>query len=160
VGIWRAGTGANVSPSTTTIVTPPMFSYALSSANYSWAPVNAAIDPSAQTFDVDNGGRTDRFLSFVVPFADLVSGMATVGVGNFNQDTIVTYVAATATQANSLNQDVNGVNGGVNSSSTWEALGAFSTPHSSSLTQVPEPASLMLITLAAGAWAISRQRRV
>lgn len=159
VGIWRAGSGANISPSTTSIVTPPMFSYALTAANYSWTPVNATIDPSAQTFDVDNGGLTDRFLSFVVPFADVVSSMALVGVANFNENSIVTYVAATATQANSLNQDLNGVNGGVNSSSTWAVLGALSTAYSSSLAQVPEPTSLMLLTLAMGTWTFVHLRR-
>ena len=38
------------------------------------------------------------------------------------------YVMGTATQANSFNQDLNGVNGGVNSSLTWADLGAITTP--------------------------------
>jgi len=161
VGIWRAGSGANVSPSTTTIVTPPMFSFDLTAANYSWALSDATIDPLAQTYDVDNGGVTDRFLSFVVPFGDLVTGMATVGVANFNQNTIVTYVAATATQPNSLNQDVSGVNDGVDSSATWAESGALSAPHSPSLIPVPEPAAWVLIALAAGARAVfGRWRRI
>lgn len=158
VGIWRAGSGANISPSTTTIVTPPLFSYSQTTANYAWTVVNQVIDPPALTLDLDNGGGPDRFLSFLVPFTDLVSAMAIVGISGFNQDTLVTFVAATATQANALNQDLNGVSGGLNSSSTWAALGALTYPTSSSLEPIPEPASLAIITLALGHWLVLRRR--
>ena len=38
------------------------------------------------------------------------------------------YVMGTASQANAFNQDLNGVNGGVNSSLTWAELGAITLP--------------------------------
>jgi hypothetical protein len=146
VGFWRAGNGLNTSPSTTTIQSPASVSYAETSLNYSWTPVTATIDPTTLTYDVDSGGRTDHFLSFVVPFADLVSILSAAGVPNVNENTIFSYVAATATQDNSLNQDLNGVNGGVNSSQTWQQLGAITAPVAANgVTPVPEPSTYALL---------------
>ena len=122
-GYWWAGTGANISPNTTTIANTPTFSYTETAANYSWMAVTPANSPTGTTTDVDGGGSTDYYLSFVLPFADLVTMVGTNGFPNFNETSVISYVAATATQANSLNQDLNGVNGNVNSSSTWSSLG-------------------------------------
>jgi len=149
VGIWRAGNGLNISPSTTTMVSPSSFSYTETSLNYSWTPVNATIDPTTLSYDIDNGGNTDQFLSFVVPFADVVSLLGTIGVSNINENSIFSYVAATATQDNSLNEDLNGVNGGVNSSTTWSQLGALTVPMSPS-GAVPEPSTYALLVLGVG----------
>jgi hypothetical protein len=148
VGLWWAGSGANVSPSTTSIASSPTFVYAQTGANYSWLAVSAVNNPSGTTLDVDGGGKTDYYLSFAVPFADLVSMVSTNGFATFNEQSFIRYVAATATQANSLNQDLNGVNGGVNSSATWSSLGAMSSPVTSSgFVPVPEPATHALFGL-------------
>ena len=48
LGIFDAGSGANTSPSTTTIVSSPLFSYALSVSNYNFGAVNATIDPKLE----------------------------------------------------------------------------------------------------------------
>ena len=149
VGLWWAGTGANISPSTTTIAGTPTYSYAETAANYSWMAVTSLNDPTATTFDIDGGGDTDYFLTFVLPFADLVTMAATL-VPTFNEASVISYVAATATQANSLNQDLNGVTGGVNSTATWTSLGAMSLPFTASggpFTPVPEPSVLAMLSL-------------
>jgi hypothetical protein len=144
VGLWRAGTGLNISPSTTTLQSPAQVAYAETSLNYGWTLVNGTTDPATATFDVDNGGRTDRFLSLVVPFADLVTFFSGAGIPNVNENTTFAYVAATATQDNSLNQDLNGVSGGVNSSTTWQQLGAMTQPVSAN-GAVPEPSTYVLL---------------
>lgn len=149
VGIWSPGTGLNTSPKTTTLVTPALMSYTETSLNYSFAPVTAANDPTATTFDLNADGNTDQFLTFYVPFADIANELAAVGI-NFTTNSPMQLVAATATQANSLNEDLNGVNGGVNSTLTWSQLGASSQVYSpTSITPVPEPATLALCFLAA-----------
>jgi hypothetical protein len=152
IGIWNPGAGANVSPSTTSIVSTPLVSYAITAGNYSWMAVNTTNDPSVGTAtDLDGGGQNDYFLGFAIPFSDIVAQLAAAGIA-INQNSTLTYVIATATQANSLNQDLNGVAGGVNSSLTWSQLGALSNPMTAGgLTVVPEinPAVIAGLLLAA-----------
>ena len=128
IGIWDPGTGTNTSPSSTTIVSTPLASYTQAAANYSWMQVTATNDPNATSFDLDAGGPTepDFFLSYSIPFADVVAKLAANGITGFNENSTMSYVVATATQANSLNQDLNGVAGSVNSSLTWSQLGVQS----------------------------------
>lgn len=162
VGLWRPGNGLNISPSTTTLESPGAISYQETSLNYSWTPVNVTIDPTTISYDLDNGGNggTDHFLSFVIPFADLVALFADVGVLNVNENTAFAYVAATATQDNSLNQDFNGVNGGINSSTAWQDLGVLTAPISANgVTPVPEPSSMALLLVGAAAMCVGLRRR-
>ena len=139
VGIWNPGTGANVSPSTTSMVATPLVSYTPTASNYYWSAVTATNDPSVGgATDLDGGGQNDFFLGFAIPFADIVSQLAAAGI-TFDQNSTLTYVIATATQANSLNQDLNGVAGSVNSSLTWSQLGVLSNPMTAAgLASVPE----------------------
>jgi hypothetical protein len=149
VGIWDAGNGLNISPNTTTITSPARFSYTETAANYDWSAVSLTLNPGAPTLDVDGSGGTDYFLTWVVPFADLVAAMLANGVSGFNQNSALGLVAATATQDNSLNQDLNGVAGSVNSTFTWEQIGAASLAYSASGTDpVPEPSTTLLILVA------------
>ena len=154
VGIWNPGTGLNVSPSTTSIVSTPLVSYTPTAGNYYWSPVTTVNDPSVGTAtDIDGGGQNDYFLGFAIPFSDIVAQLASAGI-TFDQNSTLTYVIATATQANSLNQDLNGVAGSVNSSLTWSQLGVLSNPMTpGGLAPVPEinPAlwvGLLLIAVA------------
>lgn len=156
--IWKAGTGANTSPSTTSIDTQnPVFSYAVSAANYLWVPVDATIDPGANTAALRNldgrtgGDQTDRFVNWSMPFADIVSAFQTVGI-TVNSSTPLNYVVGTATQANSFNQDLNGVNGGTSSSLTWAQLGALSLTLNSSGTPVLAPPVITSATTASGTY--------
>lgn len=157
VGLWAPGTGANTSPSTTTLQATPLSAYIPSAATYDWRAVSAAADPTASSFDLDGGGDTDRFLSFAVPFADVVGALSLQGI-SIDQNTHVRYVMATATQANSLNQDLNGVAGSVNSSMTWAQLGVASTPITPT-GMLPEPSTALLILVGGLGMRIVQRRR-
>jgi hypothetical protein len=149
VGLWNPGNGLNISPSTTSIVSPATVSYAETGSTYGFADVDSTIDPPALSFDLNGDSRTDQFLSFVVPFADVVAALAARGIAGFTKDTPMRLVAATATQDNSLNQDLIGVAGGVNSTTPWEQLGALTEPYSaSSQGPVPEPSIMALFFVA------------
>ena len=160
VGIWDAGIGANISPSTTSIASAPYASYALGTTNYNWRAVAVATDGGTSN-DLDGGtSGTDFYLSFAVPFADVVSYFSTVKGQTIDQNSPFRYVFATATQANSLNQDIGAINGGVNSSTTWTTLGAISNAYSASgaPAPVPEPTTLLLACVLAGVVCLRRRR--
>jgi len=152
VGIWNPGTGLNVSPSTTSIVSTPLVSYTEGASNYYWSQVTSVNDPSVGTAtDIDGGGQVDYFLGFSVPFTDVVSQLALLGIA-FDENSVLTYVIATATQANSLNQDLNGVDKNYDGALTWSLLGVLSNPMTASgISMVPEvnPALWIVLLLAA-----------
>ena len=137
LGIYSPGTGLNISPSTTTIVSPALVSYALTGTNYNWSPVTSTIDPAATNFDIDAGGQNDYFLTFSIQFSDIVAQLAARGITGIDQNSTFSYVIATSTQGNSLNQDLNGVPKTYDSSSTWGQLGALSDP-TQPIAAVPE----------------------
>ncbi len=149
LGIFDAGSGSNTSPSTTTIVSSPLFSYAPSASNYGFGAVNAAIDPPATTFDIDADGDTDYFLTFVVLFADVVSALSAQGISGFGDSAAMRFVIGSSTQPNALNQDLGGPNGGTSSTQTWAALGAISNSLTAAggFLPVPEPDSAALVSL-------------
>lgn len=145
IGIWDAGSGANTSPSTTSIASSAFATYTENSTNYNWRAVSLLTD-GGSTADVDGGtSGTDYYLSYAVPFADVVSYFSTIKGASVNENTTFHYVFATATQANSLNQDLGGLDGGVNSSQTWSQLGLLSDPIA-----VPEPGSAVLLMAGLG----------
>src|ERR1051325_6588245 len=121
IAIYRAGNGANISPSTTTVDSQhPIFTYPTVSSNYNWSMVTSTMDPAVLTSTNPNPtnldgapgiGETDYFLSFFIPFSDLVSALQAVGISGVTTNTRMHYLAATSTQANSLNQDINGFSG-------------------------------------------------
>ena len=141
IGIYAPGTGLNISPSTTTIVSPALVNYGITSANYNWSPVNTTIDPNATNLDIDAGGQNDYLLSFSIPFSDIVAQLAAKGI-TVDQNSTFSYVIATSTQGNSLNQDLNGVGKNYNTSSTWGQLGALSDP-TQPIAAVPEVESFI-----------------
>lgn len=150
VGIWKPGNGLNESPKTTSIVSPSLVGYTETSLNYSFTAVTAVNDPGALSFDLNGDGKTDQFLTFYVPFAALASKLALAGI-TFTTNSPMQLVAATATQDNSLNEDVNGVTNGIGSTLSWLQLGASSLIYSSTGTApVPEPSSLAFLSIAGG----------
>ncbi|MGC4017056.1 MAG: hypothetical protein QM755_21465 [Luteolibacter sp.] len=92
----------------------------------------------------------------MVPFQDVVSFLNTQGYSITDQSAL-RYVLATSTQANSLNQDLGGVNGGVNSSTSWSDLGGFSPTMNAPGTVVPESSSAWLGVM--GTMLLLRRRR-
>src|SRR2546430_15466617 len=74
IGIWNPGSGANISPNTTSIVSAPLASYTITALNYNWTAVNTTIDPTVGTAtDINGDGKNDYILTFSVPFADLIA---------------------------------------------------------------------------------------
>ena len=157
LGIYAPGASANTSPKTTSIANSPAFSYAMTSANYNYRPVDFTTD-GGTTNDLTpaSTGDPDYYLSFTIPFADLVSFL---GLNASDADQVpLRYVVATSTQHNSLNQDLGGVNGGIGSTSTWEELGGFTPSMNASGTLVPEPSSALLFACGI-TFAATRRRR-
>ena len=158
VGIFAAGTGANTSPSTTSINSTPLFSYALSVSNYNFSAVTATIDPPATSVDLDADGNNDYFVTFVVPFGDVRSALAAQGIGGFDDTSSMRLVVGSSTQPNALNQDLGGPNGGTTSTSTWSALGAISNSLSAAGGfPVPEPGTGLLVAFGLCGLAASRR---
>lgn len=159
VAIWNPGTGLNISPSTTTIGNTPLVSYVQTATNYSYTAVTLSIDPSVGTAtDINADGKNDYFLTFSVPFMDVVAQLAARGITGFTEDTPLSYVVATSTQGNSLNQDLNGVPKTYDTNASWATLGANSnTISSSGVYAVPEPGTATLL-LSAAACGVLRSR--
>ena len=165
IGIWLPGSGANTSPNTTSVGTMAD-SYPETSLSYDFTPLSATLAPTSLNYDLNADGYTDQYLTFYVPFADVASALATQNI-NFTTNSLMDLVVMTATQPNSLNGDINGVDGGTGSGQTWTQLGAASlayTPVSIvpfNPISVPEPSQQTLFCLAGGAallqWVVRRR---
>ena len=150
IGIWNPGNGANISPNTTSIVSAPLVSYTITAMNYSWTAVNSTIDPTVGgATDLNGDGKNDYFLTFSVPFADIVAQLAAQGITGITQNSVFSYVVATATQANSLNQDLNGVGASYDGNATWATLGVLSDPLTGGGVPVPEPSAAFVVAIVA-----------
>lgn len=151
IGIFSPGSGLNTSPNTTTVestsYTDP--NVAPSAANYNYRAVNFTTDGgTSNDIGTDNKADTDFYLSFLVPFADLVSflGNKTPNPISINQNTSLRYVLGTSTQPNSFNQDLGGIDNSkkanVDLDQTWAVLGGF-TP-TTTPSGVPECSASLL----------------
>jgi hypothetical protein len=169
LGIYGTGSGANTSPSTTTISSTPYNNptntnpdYIIGANNFNFRAVDfGPTKDGGTTNDVTTAtsGDPDFYVSIMVPFADVVGFLATKSI-NINDQTALRYVAATSTSGNNLNQDLGGVNGGTGSTSTWEALGGFTqVVNSSGTVVVPEPTSTSLFAFAALTVVATRRKR-
>lgn len=156
VKIWDAGTGLNISPNTTTVSSPPgQKVYAQSSTNFHFGPVSLTLDPPATDFDLDDDGDTDWFVSFSLPFADVVSEMSRLAGISITESTALRFVVATSTQQNSLNEDLNGIPKTYNGNLTWEQLGGMSQY----VLMVPEPNAAAVLLLGCLLWLGWRRKR-
>ena len=159
IGIFAPGNGANTSPNTTTIVSTPLFSYAITASNYSWLAVNTTIDPTVGTAtDLNGDGKNDYFLTFSVPFADVIAALSGRGITGIDQNSTFSYVGATSTQGNALNQDLNGVGAGYDPNATWGTLGVVSDPMTAGGIPVPEPNTAVFSALIVAATIAKRKR--
>jgi len=158
VGIFDPGDDVNTSPATTSIDSTPLvyWDWELVAGIYDFSVVDATIDPSATTFDFDNDTNNDYFLSFVIPFQDIVTQL---GMPGFDEDSPFQLVAGTSTQPNALNQDLGGPEGGDDSTQTWEDLGAMTTPFSPSGSPIPEPNTGALVGFGLVVLAAAKRRR-
>ncbi|MEW6302152.1 MAG: Ig-like domain-containing protein [Verrucomicrobiota bacterium] len=152
VRLMDPGTGANISPSTTT--TSPLPTgwlanngvYSFSVANFSSVAVSATTDPHWNgDDDLGNDGKVDVFSSWRVPLVDLSTVLAipsptdrngvygprgSTGIAGFDQNTLVRYIAFTQTQSGPINGDLNGVGASYDKNATFASLGAFTAPMS------------------------------
>jgi hypothetical protein len=143
------GTEANISPSTTS-VGDVAYTYPLSINNFSYRPVNPQSDGGTLA-DLTTGTANDPdyYLSFMVPFADIVNYLENLPTPiNITDTTPLRFVVATSNQENSLNQDLGGIPKTFDGAQSWETLGGFTQ----SFSPVPEPSAsfLLLGSLAAG----------
>lgn len=121
------GTGLNVSPSTTTLGTNYGM-IALTSTNYSYVQSDVVAD--------------DAMISFSVPFASINSALQGVGI-QADSSTFMRFIAFTATQSNSINQDMYGTSG-INSAVRFDAEGGGFTEFQNfngARPVVPEPST-------------------
>jgi hypothetical protein len=158
IKIWDAGSGLNISPNTTTVNSPPgQKVYPQNATNYHFGPVSLTLDPPATDFDLDDDGYTDWFVSFLLPFADVVSEMSRLAGLSINESSLLRFVIATSTQQNALNQDLNGIPKNYNGNLTWEQLGGMNAY----VTMIPEPGPgrFAILGALALAWAERSRRR-
>ena len=96
VSIHFAGTGSNTSPNTTSIESTPFWSASVSASNFNWTEITTTLDPDGTNLDIDAGGETDYFLTFIVPFSQFVGAVNALSLGiTFDDTSPVAYVAAT-----------------------------------------------------------------
>lgn len=148
IGIYSPGTGLNNSPGTTSVSSTAYRNYALTSSNYNFRAVDHLTD-GGTTNDITANTTVDPdyYVSFMVPFADVVSFLAGRSISLTDQSPM-RYVLAISTQTNNINQDIGGVNGGLNSSATWGDIGAFTSIVNASGTVIPEPSIAFLTMIA------------
>lgn len=149
------GTGANISPSTTSTSALPTGwlpnngIYAMTASNYAVATVNVNSDTHWEPThddDIGNDGKVDVLVSWKIPIADLATVLGkpspmdsqgsygprgSTGISGYNKDTQVQYISFTATQPGPINGDLNGV-GSYDKNATFASLGAFTSPMSAS----------------------------
>lgn len=190
IGIYATGSGSNMTPSSTDIG-QALQTYTQSAGNYRWEPVTRDNDPALATDsgsdsqDHDggtvasaSGAKKDesadssydsaQFLSFSLPFQDLVAQLEAMGI-SFDETSETGLIVATATQINRINQDFNGIEDGIDSETPWSELGAVSVVDSTSgfssggswgpSTPVPEPSALLLLGMCALLTCTARRRR-
>ncbi|SHJ76939.1 PEP-CTERM protein-sorting domain-containing protein [Rubritalea squalenifaciens DSM 18772] len=163
IGLFEAGNDLNNSPSTTSIsgISSTYQNPAVDGDNFSFRAVTVADGGTTTDVDAGNPGKasgTDFYISFSMPYSDLAGFAADKGIA-FGPDTPISYVLATATQDNSLNQDFNGLPKNFDGTTTWEEHGVLTEPKTVTGASVPEPSSVFLTGLAGLAFLFRRSRK-
>jgi len=159
ITLYTVGTDTNTSPNTTDTVATS-YTYTETALNYDWSAVSVVncSECSALDLDLDLDGDNDYFLSFAVPFDDIVAVLAMDGITGVTPSTQISYVIGTSVNPNAYNQDLGGVNGDPLTPGTlWSDMDALSVP--AGINPVPEPGTAMLLSFGLGMLAASRRRR-
>ncbi len=157
ITLYTVGTGANTSPNTTDTVATA-YTYTETALNFDWSAVSVVncSECTALDLDLDLDGENDFFLSFAVPFDDIVAVLALDGITGVTPSTLVSYVIGTSVNPNAYNQDLGGVFGDPPTPGTlWSDMGALSVP--AGINPVPEPGTAMLLSFGLGLIAVSRR---
>ncbi|MBT4491602.1 MAG: DUF4347 domain-containing protein, partial [Gammaproteobacteria bacterium] len=129
VAIWGNNPSAlNISPSTTGIDSTYV-PYVVDGnvANFAKIPVTSV--ESGATPDIDGAGDPDYYVNLTIPFQELVDALAGLPSPiTITDASAVRWVAATATQGNTFNQDIAGLEGNNSADITYAASGTFSNP--------------------------------
>lgn len=92
--IHDAGDTLNISPATTTINSTAFWSTPSTTANFNFSPVSLALEPTATNFDLDAAEGTDHFVTFIIPFAEIVNAVTSLtSVVGFNDRSTLSYLA-------------------------------------------------------------------
>jgi hypothetical protein len=158
IGVYSPGTGDNISPNTTSIESAnektsapgEFWNIDATILNYNWSEVTAidTLPPGDENLDGGTaGGRnnTDHLLTIIVPISFLNEAISDLIGVPFTDETAFSIIAATSKNVNVLNQDLNGVDGGVSSTTSWEDLEAISPLMLADGTAIPEPTTTALI---------------
>lgn len=166
ISIHAAGADLNTSPSTTSIVATPIWSTPTNALNFSWTAVTSALDPTTTNFNLDGSKKKnseDFFLTFTLPFQEMVNAVAMLaGSPLLDEHSAIAYVAATSSQGNTLNADINGIQGNLRSPLSWSDLGAISPAlrmDGQLYNPVPEPSTAVLLVAAAAVIFVVQRRR-
>lgn len=177
------GTGANTSPSTTTTSsifypdsnaatlgggTTPSFG----ASNFSYVQLSTAnastYYPGWTTQPDGNGATAEGMMSWAIPLADINKALAEAAVANaatnptlagtsINASSLLLWVAFTATQNNSVNQDAYGISKNDPQTTTWSSFTSYMDAYGR---PVPEPATYgACLGFGLGAFFLLRRRR-
>ncbi|MFC0213532.1 InlB B-repeat-containing protein [Paenibacillus chartarius] len=130
LGIYQSDpSAANTGPSSTGISVKPLMAfkpvYAANdlNGNYSITPADSNFNASDNT---GTGGLQDYYISFSFKLSDINTAIHGLGK-TFTADTPFSFITGTASQDNSFNQDISGMDStGWKSGKTWLSLGALS----------------------------------
>jgi hypothetical protein len=140
------GTGANVSPSTTTLGSNVLLS-TFNSSNFDYRLADNTIYPGWTQVTTD----PDAVITFALSFTNINTALAAAGKAPITSSTLLRFIAFTSTQGNSINQDVYGSNG-ISGAVRFDAPGGgFTELTDATGRPIPEPATWLSLTALLGA---------
>lgn len=149
------GTGANVSPNTTSLGNP-VFITGFTASNFDYRLVDAAIYPNYTQVGTD----PDVVLTFALTFSQINTALAAIGLPPITPTTLVRFIAFTSTQTNAINQDIFGSTGIV-AATRFDAPGGGFTEFTDFYGRpVPEPSTMVAVGGLLGAGLLLRRWRL
>lgn len=130
------GTGANVSPNTTSLGTPVLIS-AFTATNFDYRAADNTIYPGW----TQSGPEVDAVLTFALSFQQINNALTALGKATVTSSTLLRFIAFTSTQTNAINQDVYGSNG-ISGAVRFDAPGGGFTEYTDLTGRpIPEPST-------------------